>query len=98
MQEAIEKLENRLAETDPQHIGALACVAVFTDEAHEEEGGIAFRVINPDTAGWEDTASILNAAQEFDNHLERAKLTEPDSPMMGSGGGLGEMLNELLGE
>lgn len=96
MAEAIEQLEARLAESEPQHIGAIACVAVFTDEAHEEEGGIAFRAINPDTASWEDTASLLNAAHEFDNHLERARLTEPEA-LLGGGGDLGDVLGQLLG-
>lgn len=83
VQETIEQLQAALDDVPAEHIGYLACVAVYTDEAHEDQQGIALRLINPDTSGWEDTASILNSAEDFNDHLEAAKLERSGAGFLG---------------
>jgi hypothetical protein len=77
MEAGIGELDDRIETVPPEQIGFIACVAVYTDEAHEDDEGFAWRLINPDVNGWDDPTTIIAAADTFNEHLERAKL-QPD--------------------
>jgi hypothetical protein len=80
MEAGLAELDERIQSVPPEQIGFIACVAVYTSEAHEDDEGFAWRLINPDIQGWDDPAGLIGNAQTFNEHLERAKLQAERNP------------------